>query len=136
MGITAFGLLLRMEQVVSASGNKQVISALALVRSNCWDADAWNVLLAHAQSSSLKDARSIYDEFLQVFPCAGRVWNLYIQQELASKNYENVEALLKQSLLSCMDIDLWNTYLSYVKLAKASQEDGSQEISMFRCTIG
>ncbi len=57
---------------------------------------------------------------VELFPTSGRFWKIYIEQEMRHKNYEKVEKLFQRSLMKVLNIDLWKTYLHYVKETKSS----------------
>jgi hypothetical protein len=48
----------------------RVQKAQHAVNANCWDTDAWNVLVQYAQNVGLPDCRHVFDCMLQVFPTA------------------------------------------------------------------
>lgn len=50
----------------------RIQAAQHAVNANCWDTDAWNILVQHAQSVGLPDCRPVFDSMLQVFPTAVR----------------------------------------------------------------
>jgi len=81
--------------------------------------EAWTLLAAEAQSLPMHLARHIYERLLSVFPTAGKYWKQYIDQELANKHYERVEKLFRRCLLTCPFVDLWKTYLAYIRLPRS-----------------
>jgi cleavage stimulation factor subunit 3 len=79
-----------------------------------YDTDAWTQLIMEVQSGPVDVARPIYEEFLQVFPTAGRYWKFYAEHEIQSGNYDNAERVFMQSLPACPNIDLWKSYIKYI----------------------
>jgi cleavage stimulation factor subunit 3 len=67
-------------------------------------------------------------EFLKIYPTAGRYWKQYIEHELSSKNFDNVEKLFQRSLRQCLHIDLWKTYIRYILDFKAKNPNSREEV--------
>jgi len=83
---------------------------------NSWDVEAWSKLAVDAQTAvPLEAARSIYERLLERFPTAGRHWKAYIDLELNHRNYATAEKLLGRCLLKYPHMDIWTSYLRYVK---------------------
>ncbi|KAI6184025.1 Suf domain-containing protein [Aphelenchoides bicaudatus] len=85
---------------------------------NPYDVDAWNLLIRENQARSIDAARPFYEKLVTQFPNAGKYWKVYIEHELRSKNFENVEALFGKCLVNVLNIDLWKCYLFYLKETK------------------
>lgn len=92
--------------------------AESLLAENPYDVDAWGVLIREAQNYSIELARSLYERLVTHFPTAGKYWKLYIDQEMKAKNFDRVEKLFQRCLIKILHLDLWKTYLSYVKETK------------------
>lgn len=107
---------------------EDMVKAREHVMKDCWNTAAWLELLQFAQNAPLRQSRIILDAFLFHFPTSGRYYRFYIEQELDQKNYDRVEELIQKALEPCMDVELWNLYLRYVRIANHGQEDGSQEL--------
>lgn len=45
------------------------------------------------KARSVEIARVFYEKLITQFPNAGKYWKIYIEHELRSKNFENVEAV-------------------------------------------
>uniref|UniRef100_A0A1I8A424 Suf domain-containing protein n=1 Tax=Steinernema glaseri TaxID=37863 RepID=A0A1I8A424_9BILA len=88
------------------------------VELNPFDVDAWNLLLREAQGKPIENARAFYERLVAQFPNAGRYWKAYIEHEMRSKNFENVEALFAKCLVPVLNIDLWKCYLHYIRETK------------------
>ena len=84
---------------------------------------------------SIDEARETYEELVATFPTSGRYWKAYIEQvdlfwssllhrfenalqEIRARNYERVELLFQRCLIRVLSIELWKTYLLYVKVKK------------------
>ncbi|KAF2072691.1 hypothetical protein CYY_005997 [Polysphondylium violaceum] len=89
------------------------------INNDMYDTDAWTLLLNEVQSQPINIARNIYERFLNVFPTAGRYWKLYIEQEMAGKNYDMVEKIFLKSLRSVKNVELWKLYITYIKTIKS-----------------
>lgn len=85
-----------------------------------YDVDSWMLLVKHAQCRSIDEARETYEELVQIFPTSGKFWKNYIEHEMRMRNYERVEKLFQRCLIRVLSIDLWKTYLLYVKETKSS----------------
>lgn len=92
--------------------------AETLLVENPYDVDAWGVLIREAQNYSIDLARPLYERLVTHFPGAGKYWKLYIDQEMKAKNFDRVEKLFQRCLIKILHLDLWKTYLSYVKETK------------------
>uniref|UniRef100_A0A6B2KZI8 Suppressor of forked domain-containing protein n=2 Tax=Arcella intermedia TaxID=1963864 RepID=A0A6B2KZI8_9EUKA len=102
-----------------------------------YETDAWATMISEAQGKPIAVARIIYEEFLDVFPTAGRYWKIYIEQELAANNFDQVEKLFTRCLKQCPNVDLWKCYIKYILDYKAKQFTSSQEvINVFEFAIG
>ena len=80
--------------------------------------DSWNVLLREAQNQRIQKARKTYDKLVEKYPTCGRFWKMYIEHELKSRNFDQVEKLFKKCLMTVLNLDLWKTYLAYVRETK------------------
>ncbi|XP_057314296.1 cleavage stimulation factor subunit 3-like [Hydractinia symbiolongicarpus] len=92
--------------------------AESLLLETPYDVDAWGVLLREAQNYPVDQARDLYERLVTQFPTAGKYWKLYIDQEMKYKNFDRVEKLFQRCLIKILNMDLWKTYLSYVKETK------------------
>ena len=86
---------------------------------NPCDVESWSILIREAQSTSITRARTIYDRLVAQFPTCGRYWRLFIEQEMKSRNYEQVEKLFQKCLMNILHIDLWKCYIAYVRETKS-----------------
>ncbi|XP_064627330.1 cleavage stimulation factor subunit 3-like [Lineus longissimus] len=83
-----------------------------------YDTEAWSVLIRDAQMKQVADARAVYERLVNQFPNCGKYWKIYIEQEMKSRNYERVEKLFQRCLMKVLNIDLWKTYLNYIRETK------------------
>ncbi|CAB3367662.1 Hypothetical predicted protein [Cloeon dipterum] len=86
---------------------------------NCYDMEAWSLLIREAQNRWIGDVRPFFEQLINIFPTTGRYWKIYIEQELKARNLERVEKLFQRCLIKVLNIDLWKLYLTYVKETKA-----------------
>ena len=98
------------------------------IAENKYDIESWTILVTEAQKLPIDKARGIYERFFQVFPTAGKFWKQYVEHEMNAKNYANVEAILGRCLLKCLHIELWRTYIQFVKLIKKDAANGLIDI--------
>ncbi|KAI6196948.1 Suf domain-containing protein [Aphelenchoides besseyi] len=95
-----------------------VLSPERRIELNPFDTDAWNLLIRENKARAIDSARPFYEKLVTQFPNAGIYWKTYIEHELRTKNFENVEKLFGQCLTSVLNIDLWKYYLFYLKETK------------------
>jgi len=93
------------------------------------DIESWQMLIKNAQCRGVDDARETYERLVSVFPTSGRYWKTYIEQEIRAGKYENVEKLFQRCLIRVLNIDLWRTYLLYVKETKASLQNYQEKMA-------
>lgn len=87
---------------------------------NSHDVEAWSIIARDAQNKKIEEARPYYEKLVEQFPSAGRYWKFYIEHEMKFRNYERVEKIFQRCLIKVLNIDLWRTYLAYVKETKMS----------------
>ncbi|GAM23800.1 hypothetical protein SAMD00019534_069750 [Acytostelium subglobosum LB1] len=98
--------------------NVQIENLESRITNDKYDTEAWTLLLNEVQSQPINIARDIYERFLSVFPTAGRYWKLYVEQEMASRNYDMVEKIFVRSLRNVRNVELWKTYITYIRQIK------------------
>ncbi|KAL9079522.1 MAG: hypothetical protein Q9157_001580 [Trypethelium eluteriae] len=80
------------------------------------DLDAWLSLInEYRNRDKIEDARAVYDRFFEVFPTAAEQWVAYAQMELDNGNLSHAEKIFTRSLLNVPDVELWSTYLGYIR---------------------
>jgi tetratricopeptide (TPR) repeat protein len=84
------------------------------IKNDLYDSDAWNQLVLEYQNRPIAEARETYEEFLRVFPTAGRWWKYYAEQEISARNFDAAEKVFMRCLPSCPSVDLWKSYMKYV----------------------
>jgi len=104
--------------------------ASRLLEEDKYSADGWNAMIRECQKKPrIEEQRPTLDAFLEVFPTAARQWKYYIEREMHFKHYERVESLFQKCLLSCLDIELWRLYLSYIKMVKRGTKEERSSVS-------
>lgn len=99
------------------------------IAENKYDIETWTILISeYAAKLPIEKARGIYDRFFAIFPTAGKFWKQYVEHEMSAKNYSNVENILSHCLLKCLHIELWRTYIQFVKLIKKDTPNGLMDI--------
>ncbi|KAF8860681.1 hypothetical protein BDZ45DRAFT_587955 [Acephala macrosclerotiorum] len=80
------------------------------------DLDAWLALIdEHRRRNKFEDARAVYERFFVVFPQAAEIWVAYIEMELELDNFGAAEQIFGKSLLAVPNVQLWSTYLNYIR---------------------
>ncbi|KAL3093072.1 hypothetical protein niasHT_022522 [Heterodera trifolii] len=102
----------------SIMAHHSVLSPERRIELNPFDVDAWNLLLRESQARPIDQVRSFYERLVTQFNNAGRYWKAYIEHELRAKNFDNVEAIFERCLVRVLNIDLWKSYVFYVKETK------------------
>merc|ERR1719188_2428201 len=94
-----------------------------------FDVESWITIVSDAQIWPIEEVREpVYERLVNLFP-TGKFWKAYIEHEIRSKNYELVENLFQRCLMRVLSIDLWRTYLKYVKENKAKLSDGKEKMA-------
>uniref|UniRef100_A0AC34R5A3 Suppressor of forked domain-containing protein n=1 Tax=Panagrolaimus sp. JU765 TaxID=591449 RepID=A0AC34R5A3_9BILA len=103
---------------------------------NAFDVDAWNLLLRESSARSIDQARNFYEKLVTQFPNAGRYWKAYIEHELRARNYEQVEKLFTRCLFEVLHIDLWKSYVFYIRETKGHLPNYREKVAeAFDCAI-
>ncbi len=63
----------------------------------------------------LHQIRPFFEEFFKIFPTAGKFWKLYAECEIKAQNHVQAQQIFKNCLLLCPQLDLWKTYLQYIR---------------------
>lgn len=99
----------------------RLVSAKKKLQNDSYDLESWHLVLKDAQMGNIEVHREqTFEPLVKVFPTSGRYWKSYIEQEIRARNYEKVEKLFQRSLMKVLSIDLWKTYLQYVRDTKSS----------------
>ena len=131
-----------------AAPKRPVVSSQKLDRArnrlaqNRQDLDAWETIVADAQTRGVPEGRSLFEEVLAAHPTASRVWRAYAEAEIAgdtggNRDDEAVKAIFSRCLLSCPSALLWRSYTRYMeKTNDAGTEEGVQAIkAAFEYTV-
>ena len=104
-----------------SANRDRVAPLMSQIERNKYDTEAWLGILRLIHNEDVEIYReSVYERLLKVFPSSGRFWRSYIDHEVRCSNFERVEKLFQRCLMKVLSIDLWKTYLSYVRETKAS----------------
>ncbi|ORY12742.1 hypothetical protein BCR34DRAFT_512149 [Clohesyomyces aquaticus] len=80
------------------------------------DIDAWLELIAeHRKRHKFDEARATYDKFFNVFPHAAEQWIEYVNMETEADDLNRVERLFERSILATPHVELWSTYINYIR---------------------
>ncbi|KAL3232770.1 mRNA 3'-end-processing protein RNA14 [Nakaseomyces bracarensis] len=87
-------------------------------------------------------SREVYNELHERFPLYSPLWTLHLRSELQRDEFETVERILAQCLAGDSennDLDLWSTYLDYVRrknnLITGGQEARAVVIKAFKLVM-
>ncbi|KAF2815523.1 uncharacterized protein BDZ99DRAFT_550397 [Mytilinidion resinicola] len=80
------------------------------------DMDAWLSLISeYRKRNKFDEVRAVYDRFFKVFPTAAEEWVNYCNMELQNDDFYRVEQIFMKSIQSNHHLQLWSTYLDYVR---------------------
>ncbi|KAK9861162.1 hypothetical protein WJX84_008660 [Apatococcus fuscideae] len=85
------------------------------VQADPWDLEAWKLLSAAASSQPIEVQKAIFEDLLSRFPTAATHWKAYAEAEMEAGNQSQVKAIFSRSLLNCLSLALWQTYLRFIK---------------------
>lgn len=88
-----------------------------------WQSIAQELLTHKHQSETLAEQRPLFEEFLAKFPTAALHWRAYAELAMAVNSPE-VRTIFSRSLLNCPSLDLWTTYLNFIK--RMNQSKGAE----------
>ena len=74
--------------------------------------------MAEVAQMRVEEARPYYERFFVHFPTAGRYWKHYAEHEIKSGNFKRAESIFRKCLTSCLNVELWKSYLSYIESKK------------------
>lgn len=100
-------------------------------------------LIEYYESNNLFDkSREVYTQLHERFPLYSPLWTMHLRSELQRDEFETVERLLAQCLAGDSennDLDLWSTYLDYVRrknnLITGGQEARAVVIKAFKLVM-
>uniref|UniRef100_A0A5S6R1X7 Suf domain-containing protein n=1 Tax=Trichuris muris TaxID=70415 RepID=A0A5S6R1X7_TRIMR len=95
-----------------------VISPERRIKQNPFDVEAWNLLLRDVQRKKIETVRNFYEALVKQFPNAGRFWRAYAEHEIKENNMDKAEEIFQRCLIEVLNIDLWKSYLKYVRVTK------------------
>ncbi|CAF0768409.1 unnamed protein product [Brachionus calyciflorus] len=81
--------------------------------------DPLTLSIKAAQEKKIQDSRDFFEQLVADYRTCGRFWKIYIEQELRARNFEEVENLFQRCVIKVLNIDLWRTYLNYVRDIKS-----------------
>ncbi|KAL0487843.1 cleavage stimulation factor subunit 3 [Acrasis kona] len=98
------------------------------IAKNIYDTEAWTSLMSEVKAMDIEMARPYYERFVLTYPTAGKYWKQYAEAEMQVSNYDKAEAIFKRCLHSCLNVELWRSYLNYIRDIKEKQ-DPNQNIA-------
>lgn len=108
---------------------EKIDQAIKSVRENQFDVESWIIILKNAQCRPIDEVREhVYESLVTIFS-TGKFWKAYIEHEVRSRNYDRVEKLFQRCLMKVLSIDLWKTYLKYVKDSKSKLPDYKEKMA-------
>jgi hypothetical protein len=99
----------------AASGEFQGASQLVLV--DCWNVSAWLTMVEEVEAGRGGDTAAVlvYTQFLDQFPRATKIWKSLVNYYLMRDDVSEAEEAFKSCLVKCRNVELWVTYLSFIK---------------------
>ncbi|CAM6045157.1 unnamed protein product [Sphagnum compactum] len=88
---------------------------------NPYDVEAWTALCNEAQTKPIGEAAPVFEQFLATFPTAARYWRMYVDAQIAANDDEAVKQIFSRCLLHCLHVDLWRSYLRYMRKVNDSR---------------
>ena len=83
----------------------------------------WIAAINACQEAPIEAARKTYEDFLKLYPTAGRYWVWYAEHEYKEGNYENVAKILDRCLMGVPSVDLWKFKLRFTEAIKLDIPD-------------
>jgi len=117
-----------------AAVQERIDTLKARVKSDKHDAEAWELLIwevkSRQQSTEISEIlHELYSEMVEVFPTSAATWRGFIEFEMKLGNTADVKSMFSKCLLKCKNLDLWRTYIKYVKrLNDVSTPEGANEV--------
>jgi len=91
------------------------------IATNPYDVEAWTALCNEAQTKPIGEAAHVFEQFLATFPTAARYWRMYVDAQIAANDDEAVKQIFSRCLLHCLHVDLWRSYLRYMRKVNDSR---------------
>ncbi|KAF2747568.1 Suf-domain-containing protein [Sporormia fimetaria CBS 119925] len=91
------------------------------------DIEAWLTLVDELRKRhKIDEVRSLYDRFFKVFPTAAEQWNDFVNMELGLDELNRVERLFERSITTNPNVNLWSTYINYIRRIHNMNEDAEK----------
>lgn len=103
--------------------SERATKAIARIQAKTYDTDAWNMLIKEASSKNIDDVEPFYEELIKTYPSCGRFWRAYIEHEIRVKCFDKVSKLFQRCLEEVLSIDVYKSYLSFVREVKVNEPD-------------
>ncbi|XP_063711012.1 cleavage stimulation factor subunit 3-like [Symsagittifera roscoffensis] len=85
-----------------------------------YNVECWSVLVKETSNMLEEESRRTYERLVHQFPTCGKYWKIYIDFEVKLQNYELVEKLFQRCLTKVLNLELWKSYLAYVRETKGN----------------
>lgn len=89
----------------------------------------------NVRNLNIDDARNTYERFLLVFPTASKFWREYVTLEISAENYQQAGELFGRCLISNLHVELWQSYLTYVRKLKDMDENRGEIIDAYEFAL-
>ncbi|KAH1011580.1 hypothetical protein HUJ04_000919 [Dendroctonus ponderosae] len=89
-------------------GNEKLFRTQKQVEKNCYDLEAWSILLREAQSKHISEVRSLYEHLITIFPSASR-----------EKMAQAYDFALDKIGMDIHSYGIWNDYVNFLKSVDA-----------------
>ncbi|KAL8947943.1 MAG: hypothetical protein Q9222_005823 [Ikaeria aurantiellina] len=92
------------------------------------DMDAWLSLIGeYRKRNKFQEVRATYNRFFVVFPAAAAQWVALTQMENEVNDLNAMENIFQKTLLNIPNLQLWSTYLDYIRRTNNIATDPSGE---------
>ncbi|KAJ4787280.1 mRNA 3'-end-processing protein rna14 [Rhynchospora pubera] len=100
------------------------------VTATMYNVEASELLSNEAQNLPISEAASIYEKLVSNFPTSAKYWKQYVEAYMAVNNDEAVKQIFSRCLLSCLHINLWRSYINFIR--KVNEKKGSEGLEETR----
>ncbi|CAN6663460.1 mRNA 3'-end-processing protein Rna14p [Trichomonascus vanleenenianus] len=88
---------------------------------------AWRALTNEIkQKEKLEELREVYERMLKYFPTSAETWMDYAETELENGEFLKVEQIFQRCLPTVLNINLWTSYLGYIRRVNNINTDGDK----------
>jgi cleavage stimulation factor subunit 3 len=108
-----------------SKANEKIEKLEKKLAKNPGDIDTWKLMLQEA-ADDIEFARSIHERIVEQFPSSASCWLSYLDFEMQNKDLEKVEKLFSRCLNTVLNVDLYRSYIEYIKKINAAKPDAEE----------